>query len=95
MPLLHRKPLAHWGFGRVLGEFRPVSAAAARRPPAQSSVITSYSIHYTKLYEALETVATRAAALDLAGMTERLARYVAAYAETGAGDPTTLGAGLD
>lgn len=44
---------------------------------------------------AAEAVAGRAAALDIAGMTERLARYIAAYAETGAGDPEAIGAGLD
>jgi 1,2-diacylglycerol 3-beta-galactosyltransferase len=44
---------------------------------------------------AAEAVADGAAALDLAGMTERLARYIASYAETGKGDPQTIGAGLD
>ncbi|HUT48490.1 MAG TPA: glycosyltransferase [Alphaproteobacteria bacterium] len=44
---------------------------------------------------AAEAVAERAAALDLAGMTERLARYIAAYADHGRGDPDMVGAGLD
>lgn len=38
--------------------------------------------------------ARRAAALDLAGMTERLARYIASYATHGRGDPAAVGAGL-
>ncbi|MEJ2122117.1 MAG: glycosyltransferase [Alphaproteobacteria bacterium] len=43
---------------------------------------------------AVDAVAKRAAAFDFAGMTERLARYIAAYAETGAGDPGAVGSGL-
>jgi UDP-N-acetylglucosamine:LPS N-acetylglucosamine transferase len=43
---------------------------------------------------AVDAVAKRAAAFDFSGMTERLARYIAAYAETGAGDPGAVGSGL-
>jgi UDP-N-acetylglucosamine:LPS N-acetylglucosamine transferase len=44
---------------------------------------------------AADAVEKRAAALDFAGMAERLARYIASYAETGAGDPEAVGSGLD
>jgi UDP-N-acetylglucosamine:LPS N-acetylglucosamine transferase len=68
---------------RALGSYAPQPADAVRRVLAFRETATA------------EAAAARAAALDLAGMTERLARYIAAYAETGAGDPETVGAGLD
>lgn len=73
-------------------EARALGGYAARTGEAVERV---RSYRAPEAAEAAEAIAGRAAALDLAGMTERLARYIAAYAETGAGDRGAVGVGLD
>jgi len=80
---LNERAVARFLETRMLGGFAP-------RPDAAARLVLSY-----RAEGAAEAVAARAAALDLAGMTERLARYIAAYADHGRGDPDTIGAGLD
>lgn len=80
---LNERAVVRFLEARALGGYAPRPAEAVRR-----------ALAFRKGDQA-EAVAERAAALDISGMTERLARYVAAYAETGAGDPEAIGAGLD
>lgn len=63
--------------------------AVAARPESAAAAVLRY-----RDPAAAARVAERAAALDLAGMTERLALYIAHYATHGRGDPAAVGAGL-
>ena len=48
------KPSSEFPFHKAIYESRPdIKSVIHAHPPALVSVITSYSIHYTKLYEAV------------------------------------------
>jgi UDP-N-acetylglucosamine:LPS N-acetylglucosamine transferase len=79
---LNERAVVRFLEARELGGYAPNVDEAVRRTLA------------FRRANAAEAVPRRAAALDLGGMTERLARYVAGYAEHGHGDPETVGAGL-
>jgi UDP-N-acetylglucosamine:LPS N-acetylglucosamine transferase len=80
---LNERAVVRFLEARDLGGYAPQPREAVRQ-------VLSY-----RAGGAADAVAKRAAVLDIAGMTERLARYIAAYAETGAGDREAVGSGLD